>query len=270
MKLDPASRSVTVPEPEVSTPIIQAPCYHLEARGRMPLHVHDDEAILVYAPQGAYSLFTEREVWLASPQCAVWIPPGQPSGMNARNQPVSLRPLHFPVPIPPALPRSTCMVQVRPLLASLIEELGRLTRTGALSARAEAVRLLILHEIVDAAVSPFQMPLPKRQSLRRAALAFLDDLGSSAPTAHFAKLAGMSLRSFHRHFTVETAGLSWNAWAAQVRLIAARQMIEAGERIGQASLAVGYESPSAFAAAFRRQFGLPPRTFALKLSRCSS
>lgn len=267
MEVSPTSKSTEMCPGEAAAPAIEAPYYDLRARHGMPLHVHDDEAILVYASHGSFSLFTDREIWLASPQCAIWIPPGQPSGLDTRSQPVNLRPLHFPMPIPPELPRSPCMVEVRPFLASLIWALGRLTRAEAASAaRIQAVRVLILHELAEAAQVGFHLPLPDElhPGLRRAALAFLGNVGSPAPVARFAGVAGMSLRSFHRRFANQTRGLSWTAWATQVRLLTARQMIESGERIGAAALAVGYDSQSAFAAAFRRHFGKRPREFALR------
>ncbi|MNP73513.1 Helix-turn-helix domain protein [compost metagenome] len=46
-----------------------------------------------------------------------------------------------------------------------------------------------------------------------------------------------------------------------MRLLSALPALERGERVTDVALACGYESLSAFIAAFGKQFGLPPGEF---------
>ncbi|MCE6982187.1 helix-turn-helix domain-containing protein, partial [Pseudomonas frederiksbergensis] len=56
-------------------------------------------------------------------------------------------------------------------------------------------------------------------------------------------------------------GLSFRLWRQRMRLLSALPALERGERVTDVALACGYESLSAFIAAFGKQFGLPPGEF---------
>ena len=63
--------------------------------------------------------------------------------------------------------------------------------------------------------------------------------------------------AFTRAFRRET-GMSFAAWRQNVRLIEALSRLAVGEPVTRVALDVGYNSPSAFAAMFRRAFGACP------------
>lgn len=71
---------------------------------------------------------------------------------------------------------------------------------------------------------------------------------------------GASARTLARLFMTET-GLSFAAWRAQVRLLAALARLAAGEKVTSVALDLGYDSPSAFIAMFRRQLGVTPSRY---------
>jgi AraC-like DNA-binding protein len=73
-----------------------------------------------------------------------------------------------------------------------------------------------------------------------------------------ARLTGMSVSSFHRHFRAVTA-MTPIQYQKQVRLQEARARLIAQPRdVAGVAFAVGYESPSQFSREYRRQFGIPP------------
>lgn len=74
-----------------------------------------------------------------------------------------------------------------------------------------------------------------------------------------ARLAGMSVSSFHEHFRRATA-MTPLQYQKQLRLQEARRLMLA-DRIAAAEAAdrVGYESPSQFSREYRRLFGAPPQ-----------
>jgi len=73
-----------------------------------------------------------------------------------------------------------------------------------------------------------------------------------------ARIAGMSVSSFHQHFRRVTT-LSPLQYQKQLRLLEARRLL-LGQPASAASVAfqVGYESPSQFSREYARCFGLPP------------
>ena len=80
-----------------------------------------------------------------------------------------------------------------------------------------------------------------------------------------ARLAGMSVSSFHRHFKAVTA-MSPLQYRTQFRLQEARRRLLTHEqKAGLVAFDVGYDNPSQFSREYRRMFGLPPAADAARL-----
>jgi AraC-like DNA-binding protein len=52
-----------------------------------------------------------------------------------------------------------------------------------------------------------------------------------------------------------------DAWRQKARLVHSAAALAEGARVSEAALDCGYQSPSAYIAAFRRQFGVTPGQF---------
>ena len=85
-------------------------------------------------------------------------------------------------------------------------------------------------------------------------------------TSDLARIAGMSVSSFHEHFRRVTA-LSPLQYQKQLRLSEARRLL-LGQPASAAAVAfaVGYESPSQFSREYARLFGAPPLTDARRIA----
>lgn len=83
---------------------------------------------------------------------------------------------------------------------------------------------------------------------------------TDASLAALAARAGLSPRHFARLFQQEI-GMTPSAWVETVRIDAARQMLEAGERPKQAAAACGFGDIDTFRRAFQRQVGVTPAEY---------
>ncbi len=80
-----------------------------------------------------------------------------------------------------------------------------------------------------------------------------------------ADLAGMSVTSFHRHFKAMTL-MTPLQYRTRIRLQEARRMLLTDHSTtGTVGLAVGYDSQSQFSREYKRLFGAPPATDAVRL-----
>jgi AraC-like DNA-binding protein len=80
-----------------------------------------------------------------------------------------------------------------------------------------------------------------------------------------ARVAGMSVTSFHRHFRAVTT-MTPIQYQKQIRLQEARaRLIAEPHDVAGVAFAVGYESPSQFSREYRRMFGAPPGADAARL-----
>ena len=84
-----------------------------------------------------------------------------------------------------------------------------------------------------------------------------------------ARLAAMSVSSFHRHFRAVTA-MSPLQYQKQIRLQEARaRLLAESEDVAAVGFSVGYDSPSQFSREYSRQFGAPPGRDAARLRTAS-
>ncbi|MFG2791051.1 AraC family transcriptional regulator N-terminal domain-containing protein [Streptomyces sp. NPDC048419] len=80
-----------------------------------------------------------------------------------------------------------------------------------------------------------------------------------------ARMSGMSLSPFHRHFRALTA-MTPIQYQKQIRLQEARlRLMSSTEDVATVGFAVGYDSASQFSREYRRHFGLPPGRDASRL-----
>ena len=105
-----------------------------------------------------------------------------------------------------------------------------------------------------------ELPLPTDARALRFARLVLEEPGDSRPVAAFTHLAGASTRTLERLFLSETE-TSIGRWRQHARLQHAVRLLAEGSSVSSVALDCGYESLSAFVAAFRRTLGVTPGKF---------
>ena len=223
------------------------------------LHAHDDEALLSCASAGSCTQVMGRRSWIVLPHHAVWIPRGVEHAVQAGLRGCQLRTIHLPLPVPGNLPGEACVIEVSPLLKALIADWESQGDGGG--ARRAAFRVLILDEISRATRLDLGLPRVTDLRLARATSLLQADPSENHGIDALAQLAGMSRRSFIRHFHAET-GMGFAQWRQRLRVLHARQLLAEGVSVTEAALTLGYSSPSAFAAMVRRQLGVTPGSLA--------
>ena len=157
----------------------------------------------------------------------------------------------------PHLPEKCRVIEVSDLLRALIVEATRLPIEYEVDGRDGRVMRLILDDIMSSQAAPLHVPMPRHARLVPICVAILQDPAQDDVLDDWAEQARMGRRTFTRTFRRET-GMSFAAWRQDVRLLEALSRLATGETVTRVALDVGYSSPSAFAAMFRRAFGVPP------------
>jgi AraC-like DNA-binding protein len=211
---------------------------------------------LVYALEGVMRVDTEDGIWVVPPLRAVWIPAGVAHAIAMSGR-VAMRTLYLALDFASGLPARCGVLGVPPLLRELI--LLAVAR-GGLRADTDADRRvaeLLLDQLRALPVAPLELPLPRDPRALRVALRLRDAPGERAPLDTVVRQCGASRRTLERLFQAET-GLSLGRWRQQARLLAALDRLAHGDTVTQVALDVGYDSPSAFIAAFQSALGTTP------------
>lgn len=220
---------------------------------------HHLRAQLVYAAEGVIRVNTARCTWVVPPQQAVWVPPAVEHSVTAGGA-FDLRTLYLHPAAVAHLSGECCVITVPPLLRELILHAVRVGRDYAPDSAESRVLSVIPDLLSTLTPEPLQLPLPRDRRLRIITEALLNNPSDDHPLAHWAGRVGASERTLLRHFSSET-GLSYHEWRKRLRLLHAITLLSKGSSVTAVAYELGYESPSAFVAMFRRELGAPPRRY---------
>jgi AraC-like DNA-binding protein len=226
---------------------------------RTDVHTHP-WAQLVYARSGVMNVAFDGLIWFVPPTRAIWIPPRMPHRIDAKGE-VALRTLYIAPSRAGAILRSVEALEVPPLLSELIQHILTLQMLDPLIPGHARLAAVLVDLIAAAPRIDLALPLPRDERALRLAERLRDDPAERRDLELLAGEAGASLRTLQRCFADET-GLTIDAWRQKARLVHAAALLAAGASVTSAALDCGYDSPSAFIAAFRRQFGVTPGKFA--------
>jgi AraC-like DNA-binding protein len=215
-------------------------------------HTHEDHQV-AWAPSGVLMVRTDSTAWVLPPTRALWIPAGVRhetlSTSSATMQAVYVRPHLCPIVWTECTP-----VAAGALLAELIGYLATPDLHPAARARGEAVVVDLLRPVTMASID---VPMPREERAREVADMLCSALADNRTLEEWGREVGASERTLARAFLADT-GISFGRWRTRLRLSAALADLAAGTPVSTVARAVGYESTSAFVAAFRRETGVTP------------
>lgn len=214
---------------------------------------------LSYAIDGVLQVHTDHGFYLVPPQRAVWVPAQVQHRVSCPGE-TCLRSLYLQH-APANWSNSECrVIAINPLLRELIRTFSELPVHYDLQGADGRLVQVLLDQLAMATEQPLMLPLPQDSRLRDLCSHLQAQPDASTSLGEWALLTGVSERTLSRLFQRET-GLSFRLWRQRMRLLNALPALERGERVTDVALACGYDSLSAFIAAFGKQFGAPPGAF---------
>ncbi|MGO1794014.1 MAG: AraC family transcriptional regulator [Oceanisphaera sp.] len=217
-------------------------------------------AQLSYAIHGVINVHTPRGQFVAPPTHGILIPPNIEHGVHCSANTV-IRSLYIEARY---LPWQSCQVLI---IDALLKELiiafslfpVEYDEQGA-EGRLVAV---LLDRLASAKVSHLMLPWPTSPPLIDCCRYLAKHPDCCQPLAFFSTPLAISDKTLSRAFKKET-GMSFRQWRQRNRLLAALPLLESGMRITDVALACGYDSLSAFIAAFKALLGTTPGEHLIK------
>jgi AraC-like DNA-binding protein len=218
-------------------------------------HTHEDHQ-LAWASSGVLTVRSGAEAWVLPPTRALWIPAGVRhetlSEGAATMRTAYVRTASCSITWPTCTP-----VVASALVAELLtylegDDLGSSHRTHA-----EELLVDLLEPVSSLS---FAVRMPTDDRALRVAETIVGDPADDRTLAAWGQDVGASSRTLTRAFISET-GLPFARWRALVRLQRAMEALGAKEPVADVARSVGYESASAFIAAFRRETGITPARY---------
>lgn len=213
-------------------------------------------AQLIFARCGVMEVVSDDHLWTVPPTRAIWIPAGVTHGIVMRGE-VALRTLYLAPNLASGIDRKLGVVEIVPLLSEMIMHIAATGMLDAIVPSHERLSLLLVDLVGEARGMDLMLPLPRDPRARRVADHLLARPADPGGLTQLATMAGASLRTLERTFASEL-GMTIGTWRQKARLVHASAALAAGSSVTNAAIDCGYESTSAFIAAFRKQFGITP------------
>ncbi|WP_028207253.1 AraC family transcriptional regulator [Paraburkholderia nodosa] len=214
---------------------------------------------LLYATSGLMRAATDAGIWLLPPQRGLWIPAGVVHDQRMLS-PTTMRTIYIE-PVTAVRLGDTCRtIEISSLLRELILALLAEPAEYSLNAKNEHIVALVLLELEAARTINLEIPWPKDRRILMMCEAILAAPDTPMSLDYWAEKVGGSSRTLIRLFIKET-GLTFRHWVQQVRLAEALNRLEKGEPVANVAYALGFASPSAFAAMFRKTMGQSPTDY---------
>jgi len=218
-------------------------------------HTHEDHQ-LAWASSGVLTVRSGDEAWVLPPTRALWIPAGVRhetlSEGVATMRTAYVRTSSCSITWPTCTP-----VVVTSLAAELLSYLEDDDLDAVHRSHGEELLVDLLQPVPTLS---FDVRMPSDDRALRVATALMDDPADDRTLASWGEDVGASSRTLSRAFIAET-GLPFARWRSLIRLQRAMEALGAKEPVGEVARTVGYESASAFVAAFRRETGITPARY---------
>jgi AraC-like DNA-binding protein len=222
--------------------------------GHYDQHRHQEHQ-LAWAATGVLTVSAHESTWVLPPTRALWIPAGTPHVTDADRH-TTLHSIYF------GASRGAVADEPEPMAISglareLMLHLGRTGLDPAARGRAEDV---LLDQLTPVPATTITVPMPRDPRALDVARAMIENPADDATLEVWARRTGAGARTLARLFATET-GMPFGRWRTHVRLRAALPLLADGLPVATAARRVGYTTPSAFVATFRKVVGITPGAY---------
>ncbi|MBT0962294.1 AraC family transcriptional regulator [Denitromonas iodatirespirans] len=212
-----------------------------------------------YAAEGVLDVLADAGRFVAPPQRAVWIPAGVMHRVVCSAQ-TQVRSLYVAREMPGWAADRCRVLVVSPLLRELIRAFSAVPEAYDEAGPDGRLAAVLLDQIAAAPEVALMLPLPTDPRLRPLCARVQARPERHITLADWSARIGVSEKTLSRCFLRET-GLTFRVWRQRMRLLGALPALAQGERVTDVALACGYESLSAFIAAFKALFDATPGEF---------
>lgn len=214
---------------------------------------------LSYAVTGIVEVRTPGGSFVAPPQRALWIPAGIEHTVTTSVR-AELHTLYLGASVAPWADSRCRVLEISPLARELIRSVAALPEDFDESGPGGRLVTVLLDQLAVLPEVEFSLPMPADPRLRTICDALQHHPGDKRTLEELSKEAGASGRTIARLFLRQT-GLTFREWRLRARLLLSLSALEAGASVTAVALDCGYDSPSAFIAAFGKRFGKTPGEF---------
>lgn len=209
-----------------------------------------------YALKGVMELNAGNTRYLSPPHYAVWVPPNTYHDCQNRSG-VSYISIYVPHRMCIGMASSPCTLGVSPLIKAILADFSKRAVFAPQSPEDRRLGQVLLDQLRHAPRYDSYLPLSAHPLLSKMLSALQEQPGDRRSLAEWARQTGTTERTLSRHCQQEL-GIPFAEWRQRLKLISALSLLESGSAVQSVARILGYNTPSAFIAMYRRHTGTTP------------
>ncbi|KHF76994.1 Transcriptional regulator, AraC family [Acinetobacter sp. neg1] len=226
-------------------------------------HSHD-RIQLIHTLTGVIRVQTHEGIWIIPPGRGVWIPAHKPHALLSSGD-VRARGVFIEDTLQHDIRNECRVVAIPALLRELMSSAMDIQNEIQPESRNERLLQLILDEVRLLPALAFNLPDPQSPKLQQLCQRIKESLALEWSLEESAQQLHISSKTLARHFQKET-GLHFSHWVRQAKLMQAMIDLAMNKPVLNVALDLGYESPSAFSAMFKRETSMTPSDYLKQFS----
>lgn len=226
-------------------------------------HSHD-RIQLIHTLTGVIRVQTHEGIWIIPPGRGVWIPAHKPHALLSSGD-VRARGVFIENTLQHDIQNECHVVAIPALLRELMSSAMDIQNEIQPESRNERLLQLILDEVRLLPALAFNLPDPQSPKLQQLCQRIKENLALEWSLEESAQQLHISSKTLARHFQKET-GLHFSHWVRQAKLMQAMIDLAMNKPVLNVALDLGYESPSAFSAMFKRETSMTPSDYLKQFS----
>lgn len=226
-------------------------------------HSHD-RIQLIHTLTGVIRIQTHEGIWIIPPGRGVWIPAHKPHALLSSGD-VKARGVFIEDTLQHDIQNQCRVVAIPALLRELMSSAMDIQNEIQPESRNERLLQLILDEVRLLPALAFNLPDPQSPKLQQLCQRIKENLALEWSLEESAQQLHISSKTLARHFQKET-GLHFSHWVRQAKLMQAMIDLAMNKPVLNVALDLGYESPSAFSAMFKRETSMTPSDYLKQFS----
>lgn len=226
-------------------------------------HSHD-RIQLIHTLTGVIRVQTHEGIWIIPPGRGVWIPAHKPHALLSSGD-VKARGVFIEDILQHDIQNECRVVAIPALLRELMSSAMDIQNEIQPESRNERLLQLILDEVRLLPALAFNLSDPQSPKLQQLCQRIKENLALEWSLEESAQQLHISSKTLARHFQKET-GLHFSHWVRQAKLMQAMIDLAMNKPVLNVALDLGYESPSAFSAMFKRETSMTPSDYLKQFS----
>ncbi|MDH4276047.1 MAG: helix-turn-helix transcriptional regulator [Gammaproteobacteria bacterium] len=214
---------------------------------------------LLYAIAGNMRAGAGGKLWAVTPRTGIWVPPGERHFIQAP-QKLSYRFVYLQPEHTNGLPERCTPLEMSGLVRELVREAATFGASYRQHSPESRLVSVLRDQLTRLPSAKLVVPLPIDTRARKVCDELMRTPADDRSLSAWGAWAGASGRTLARAFLRDT-GMTFGDWSQQLRLSIAVERLDEGDSVTQVALDLGYRSPSAFGAMFRRVLGCSPRRY---------